>query len=82
MINNTDYRLADDIRDFQIREVDSTNIEYFGHKGDEVFLQFHAGSTYYYKLDPQRQASFLAGGFRKEKPVKKFYSKHVKPKLS
>jgi len=66
---------------FIIRDVESTNLEYFGYNEvGTAFIQFRAGSTYFYKLDPLKHTEFLAGGFRKLTPIRKEFKKLITPK--
>lgn len=51
-IDGVDYNLDDSLKGFNISRASSSNISWIGHDGNNrLFVQFHSGRSYFYKVD-------------------------------
>lgn len=84
LIDDKEYKVSTLLTGFTIQPKDSTNIEFCGYNDENVaFIQFKAGSTYFYKVDILKDwASFINGGFYKSPVFKKLYKKLINPKAT
>lgn len=90
IINVNEHKVDDRLKGFEIRQKESSNVDYYGSNGTTIFMQYKHGVSYLYKnvtpqdIDEMNNAEsigrFMAGLARKKYQYEKIEIELVKKK--